>query len=727
MSRVSQEEMDLVVRTNALFDREIQRQAQEHPRIYRNICFYSGAQWVWWNKRCNQIEELPREKDYSVRITENHTRGLVGRVISMLMRDNPKWQAIPLTSDEADRLAARTWKHFLDYEIDRMRVMNLLRNKALLWAMLAGRGWLEFGWDPDGGETRELRIHRQPEEPAGEGGEGLDQGGIADLLPPEMQEEIQAMIPTGDLYCEAPSALNIFVDPSAEEWERTRWIGKVTFHHVQEVEDFAGLKPGTLRADVTSGVHHQYSVRVLEGMQETGRSSLYAMGDGGGTPTGQTSDGKYIRAMGLYDGDDVENMIAVKRLWVRPSREAPNGRYVIVAGDRCLNNKSLGKAKFDNPYRTLPFVPFYCYQQPGSQFCQSLVDDLYPGQVRINRLLSNDTAIHNMHRSPQWLVHENSLVDKRAFNDNPSQLIPYRGPSNVLPPKRLDPPNLVFDLRSRYELCISGLEKIASVEEASRGVNPSGGRSAAVVNALSAKSEEGHAILKSNYLDSLTECGRLVAKIAKRFINEDRIIPFIGNGGKTSAMLFKQAQIERCFDVRLTTDVGLPETLLGRTQLILQLTQANFLNLADPREKDIALKLLDSADIEGFFDMDESAERYRVHLENMVLLQGGDVEVKSYDLTRTHIEGHTKFMRSNTAQEAFAKDPEAEKRLQAHVDWHVAVRSGSQVEANPNGVSLGSLPSAEATASSPAPGTDSAGGAIPGGGEPMGTAPGPLG
>lgn len=698
----------MVSRVNELAEREVLRQSSEHPRWYRNLCFYLGAQWVWWNKRYNVIEELPRDADWSVRITENHIRPTIHRMISQIMRDNPAWQAIPVGSTEEDRLATKQWRYFLDHEWNRMMVPRLMRNRVLLWALLTGRGWLELGWDPDAGDPREVRIPRQPQA-SDEGGAGvLDmKPGMENKFGPEF--DVLSVF-EGDLFAEAPSPFNIFSDPSAETWQQTRWVMKITFHHMQEVEEFAGFDPGTLDSDVSGMTQQSFSLRVLEGVKETGGHRMLSALSGGGAVAGTDQEGKYIRSMGMYSSDDAASLVAVKRLWVRPNRSAPEGRYLVVAGGRCLNSRALGKERFHNPYRTLPFVPFTCYEQPGSNFAQSVVDDLYHLQVRLNRLLSNDTAIHNLHRSPQWLVHEQTLIDKRSFNDKPTQIIAWKGPVNLPPPRRIDPPNLSFDLRARYDLVIEGMQRVASVGNVSSGENVSGGRSAAVVDLLQKADESGREIIKDNYYDSLTEAGRLAAQITKRFVREDRVIPALGRGGKVSAILFKQAQIERCLDVRISGEDGLPSTLLGRMKMILQLSQTGLMNFLDPRDKTAALRLLDAADLEGFFDMGEDSERERIAMEHQLLLQGMDPPIKPYDLARTHIEEHTRWMREPSQQEAFSQDPSLEQRAQQHVDLHLDSRNMNQVEPGTVQPQLGSLP---AEASSPAAGPGSASGSGP--------------
>jgi len=691
MARISQEEQEMVARVNALADCEILRQSAEHPRWYRNLCFYLGAQWVWWNKRYNCIEELPRDADWSVRITENHIRPTLHRMVSQIMRNNPQWQAIPVGNTEDDRLAARVWRHFLGYEWDRMQLPRLLRNRTLLWALITGRGWLEIGWNPDIGNPHEIRLARQPASVPDDGqlGEQMqalgDEEGIG-------QEFDVLTLPEGDLYAEAPSPFNVFLDPAAESFHQARWVMKVTFHHVQEVEEYAGFEPGTLSPDVAAVQQQAFSLRVLEGVRETGgHKVLAALSAGGGTPAATGADGKYIRSMGLYSGDDAASLVAVKRLWVRPSAKAPEGRYIAVAGGRCLNRRDLGRERYHNPYRTLPFVPVTCYEQPGSQFAQAVVDDLYPGQVRLNRLLSNDTAIHNLHRSPQWLVHEQTMIDRRHFNDKPTQIIVYKGPLNLPPPKRVDPPNMAFDLRARYDLVLAGMQSVSSVGNVSQGNNVSGGRSAAVVEVLQRADEAGREIISDNYYDSLTEAGRLVASIAKRFVREDRLIPALGRGGKYSATLFRQAQVERCLDVRVTGEDGLPTTLLGRMKMLLQLAQTGLMNFLDPRDKMMAVRLLDSADLDGFFDMGEENERERIALEHQLLLAGMAVPIKAYDLSRTHIEEHTRWMREPAQQELFSANPDLEQFVQNHVDLHINSRNMNQVEPNAGAPNMGSV------------------------------------
>lgn len=669
MPRISQEEQDTALRVNRLADWLIGLQSAEHPRMYRNLCFYHGAQWVWWNKRYNQIEELPRTKDWQVRITENHCRQLINRAVAGYMRTDPRIQAIPVSSGEAHRLSARVVRHYMDYTWERCNVQHFIRNRALLWATVVGEGWLELGWDPDAGGEVELRIPRLPE-PLPQPGEDVIYDLLASGMPNEYGPEIRR-INIGDLRVGAPSPFCIYKDPDAENWEDVRYIIKVTFHPVQSVEDTYGLEPGTLHGDVSPTTSTNYSLRVMEGLRELGRNQLL---ESSTSVKGRDEQGRYIRSMGIYDSGDSHELVMLKEMWVRPSRKTPEGRYVIVANERCLNPRELGRSRFHNPYGDIPFIRFTCYPMLGSPYCQSLIDDLYPLQVRLNRLLSNDVAIGNMHRSSQWLVHKEALVDKNAFNDRPGQLIPYGGRPQDPPPKRIDPPSVIYDFKVRYDMTVNAMQGIVSEREASLGINPSGGRSAAVVTKLQQADEQGHALIKDNYYDSLTRLGRLMMKISQRFIAEDRVIPVTARNGRLGTALLREVDVQNCVDVRVMGDDGLPSGILPRMNMILQLAAATGLNFTDPAQREVLMRILEAADLESFFDNDDGEERFRVHMEHRLFAEGfRDVPVRPYDLTPVHIEGHRRWMASPEAQDLFQQQPEMEQVAQAHLDLHITV------------------------------------------------------
>lgn len=662
MGRRSNAEKRAVEFVNDLFKRELTRQATWHPRWYRNLSMVKGQQWLWWNRDTNQILELPRREAWHIRLTINRLRGIIWRVIAQVTRNDPRFVAVPVDGSERNRLAAQAWQDYLTYIWEQNKVRRLLRDRVLPWASIVGRGWLKVCWDPDAGNEREYRVPRHPDanEQAVE---------LADLLQGGAENFDVERLRDGEVRFEAPSPFNILLDPAAESFDKARWLMEIQFCHVQEVEDTYGLKRGVLKPDLGDSSVPSYALRVLTGMKELAGAVASVVG------TATDPDTAFLKAVGLYEGDDLESMVAVKHLWVAPTRDAPEGKYIIVANERALN-PGTGKDRFRNPYGRIPFVPFDCFPGLGSTVPQGLIDDLYPLQTALNRTFSNHLAVRNLHRGPQWLVPRRTMVDRNAFNDRPTQIIPYEAAPNIPAPKRIDPPTMSFDHRADVASIMEQMEEVASLRPASRGLNPAGTRSNSALETMQAADEEGRAPMKERYHDGLTDTAGLVANVVKRFVREPRLM-LIHQGSQVRMGLFSQADVEGCTDVRLSGEPGLPRTLMGRLRFIMGMAEAGLLSVADPSQRSLAFRLLGSADLQGFFDQGEGTERERIFLENQLLLRGMQVKAKPYDNHVLHADEHVRFMRSPEAQLAFQQNPELEQGFQQHLNPHINVQEGT--------------------------------------------------
>jgi len=713
----SSDDYELAHWVDGICENSMYAMQREQSRWYRNIAFLGGQQWIRWNKRLSTVDELPRTKDWHVRLTLNLLRDVIHRMVSAVTRGDPRFFGVPQSATEGDRLSARAVGRYLDHVWESNYLSGLLEDEVLIWAMTTGRGWVQPYWDPDAGDVNHVRVPKQttPEDEAGpEGKEDLFEAipGLAEEAGASLDPGFKTVaVREGAIRFRCVSPFNVVFDLSGESYAEARYAGTMTFANRQNVEENFNLKPGTLTPDTQDAQRTGFSQSVREGMQTIGRGIGSMMA---GSVAGSGTNGKYLRHVGLYDSpSDTSELVMLKEIYFQPNEKYPDGRYVAVCNGLVLN-KGRGEERFYNPYGGINLISFEAYPRVGSPFCDAPMDDLCPPQMAVNRLVSNHIAVGNLTRGRQWLVHNKSLVDRNSFTDAPNQIILYGGrPGLTVAPKPVDPPRYTGEMAAELNIYIEMIERISGVREVSQGENVSGGRSAAVVRHLATLGEQGRKSIQNRYRRSIAKLGRLVVLIAQRFVKEDRLIPMTGKNGQLSAQLFRSADIESCLDVRVVCEDG-PNSVMEKKQYALDLANVGLFDMQDPQQKTVFMRLLDHPDLDALIDMDETSERTRVYEENMMMLNGEEVRPEPFDNQLLHAMGVTAFMKEARTRELMESDPQLKQRLLAHRDAHIMALQGSEAAEAP------------IDESSSAPGGSSGGAGSPGGPAPTGPGGGAM-
>jgi hypothetical protein len=498
-------------------------------------------------------------------------------------------------------------------------------------------------------------------------------------LPPEMDAELEQAksifgeeepeaneanepVKEGDFVFGAPSYYSILTDPFAFRHEHLRWLIEEQLVPLQEVEELYGV---TLTPDESTDAPERDGIAAGVGMLVGSVfSALTGIGKGGGKS-------KYVKKTGLYG--DSDKLVLLRTLYTSPSPKSPDGRIVVTAGDVLLEAK-------DNPYGLIPFVPIPCIPVPGSPVTVPMVSLFRPLQLAIDRLVSQDIRNARMFGNPQWLAKRRTVINPADFDDTEGRLIQFdsdpQDPSST--PRRLDP---AFSQGSTNQIMMlrEMMYEVAGLNEASRGENPSGGRSAEMLYALSAKDDEGNLPIQQGMDDALSDLGRIILQVGKRFFKEDRVARVVGAGGEVMVREIAKTDILNGFDVKVRGDNYLPRSWSQRVDVAMKMAQSGMYDMENPEERTELLRMMELGSVNSLWDKGEEQERYSIHEENLALVEGtGAVPVSAYDLHKQHLYGHRKFQRSGEYKQLLAAMPDAERaavvaRIDAHTDEHYDV------------------------------------------------------
>lgn len=689
-------EEHLAAWVNDCYRQGLLRQRKEHPQWFLSISFLAGLQFVWYNEFSGVVDVIPRANGWEVRIPINKLKPVAEQVLAQLLSSAPRFITTPNSSSERGYIASRAWQDWFNAIWSEEQAERQLRDVALLWAICAGRGWTRILWEADQGRQRTVRVPLEPgdEDTVHSAAASEDDADLMGALGKENGGEEpldrEETVPEGKIGISCPSPFNVFTDHAASPYGPFRWLLEVSHVHRQEILDVYGAEIAP--DEFESSVVPNYSRRAWYGLNR--------YFDASGMDATATALGRMVKGAGVYSGDDASQTVLLKEMWVAPNKRYPQGRYVVVAGNQVLRC-------IDNPYGRIPYVPMVWFPRPGSDQSDGLIGQLRPLQKALNQAFGRMLSTLNFHASPPWVVEDGTIVDMRAFSDRPNNVIVYKSPygNGTGAPKREQPPQFTGNYSAVLEWIEREMENIAGIRPASQGINPEGSRSASMLQVLINQDREGRTNAVARYKESLTEMGRLIMEITRRFVTEDRVVSVIGRDGEAKTFEFTRADIDYGHDVRVSVGGFPPIAPADRVRVVESLTKSGYVDATTPQGRKLAAKILETGDLNVIFDGGDPVERLRIHTENLLMLEGEDVPVESFERHEDHAEGCAAFMRTPEARELFAKDSAAKQRFQGHLDRHINYlnvgqqptpfmpgEQGSSAAAGPAAVGAGAAP-----------------------------------
>jgi hypothetical protein len=384
----------------------------------------------------------------------------------------------------------------------------------------------------------------------------------------------------------------------------------------------------------------------------------------------------------------VDDLHAASSRWLltqwfeRPTAAHPQGRYVVVLGDRIVKDTRLPYIEEarsidpgDNYNITMGIIPHFAMKFPGRLVPPAPMGQLRPAQIRYNELLT-DQRINRRTVGRTKLLYEKGTLDEDAWNNSHAERIGL-DPSAAIKPQLVQGAPLV-GLRDEK------MDALASFEEASgqtgvlRGQNPAQVRGAFHLDILREESMV-LAYADTDQAEHAYElCARLALAIAKHRYTPERVIQIVGRDRAGMALTFKTAVINT--DVRVRTGsmhprnhavreaklVELlqygafidPQTGKPNLQLYWEMTELGTLNRSlDPiqrqriRAREESVRMLLYSDVIMPFDHEDHLIHIEEHLAAMARPEWYEAENAIKALMLSHIEAHRNIAADQLAPE----------------------------------------------------------------------------
>ena len=261
-----------------------------------------------------------------------------------------------------------------------------------------------------------------------------------------------------------------------------------------------------------------------------------------------------------------------------PSKDEPNGRLTIVAGDKLVYDGELPYINAAGDKRGFPFIRQCALNSPGSFFGTSLIERLIPVQRAYNAVKNRKHEFMARLSGGVYAV-EDGAVDVESLEEEgfyPGRVVVYRQGSQ--PPVPMNPGSVPAEFRDEEDRLLEEFRRISGV---SNILNISGtGLTSMSGYALSLLLEQENArmtVTTESIRAAVKEVSRHILRLYKQFADKKRLVVISGDSGAVEAVAFIGSELGGD-DVVQETDSEMVESPATRKNMVLELMRYGLLS-----------------------------------------------------------------------------------------------------------------------------------------------------
>lgn len=388
----------------------------------------------------------------------------------------------------------------------------------------------------------------------------------------------------------------------------------------------------------------------------------------------------FMGGEGAYARNVLKNSELVVEYYQKPCRAYPNGRLLIVAGDRLVHSGDLPYKNGENGTRTYPFVRQCALPMSGAFFGGSVIDRMIPVQRAFNAVKNRKHEFLNRLTMGVLAVEDGSLDTQELCEEGlaPGKVLVYRQGSQ--PPAMLGADSLPAEFQQEEARLLDEFVLVSGVSEISAtSRNNTNVTSATGLQLLIDQDDTRLAVTTDSIKQAMIKVGRQVLRLLRQFATEKRLMRMTGEGKRVEMYYFRGSDLSSD-DVVFETDNDETDSPTKRRSLIYELYNMGL--LADENGKvsdETRERVLNAL---GFGGLEAARGLSALHAnkaaEENRQLCAGDVPVDSFDDDSVHIAEHTRFVLSDE----FPAAPGQKERFAAHIEAHEAQRKGKTPQNN---------------------------------------------
>ncbi len=571
-----------------------------------NLNYFMGDQYCEIGQN-GEIEDYGKQYFWQQREVYNHTATVLETRISKLSGIKVGMSVRPLSSDEADKQSAAFSTKILSSVFNEINLQKLI-DEANMWSEVTGTAFYKVVWNGECGR----RIGRQGEE---------------DIYDGDVSVEV---IPPFDIYPDSVTNMQLSDCMS---------LIHAKAYPISVIKDKWGV-------DVPS--------EEVSGFAMSGTSTLGGLGYSG-----------YVR--GLSQGS-LENYAMVIERYEAPTSERPNGRLVIVAGDKVVFEGDLPYVNKEDGRRGFPFAKQTSVIAPGCFFGTSIVERMIPIQRAFNAVKNRKHEYLNRMTMGVLAVEDGSVDIENLEEDglSPGKVLVVRQGGRM--PQMLEIGSVPVELIREEERLLDEFTTISGVSDLMKySQAPSSNTSAKAITLLMEQDESRLKITATEVRSAIKEVAQMILRLYKQFALNARKKRIAGDNGEVELRYFDRNDISSD-DVAFDVSGDVLESASSRKNMVIELLNLGLLTddagKMSSANKAKVLEMLGFGNWESARELDELNKSRAIEENEKVYTES--VEIGEVDDDDIHIAEHSKALLGREHEYT----PEARKRLVEHIRDH---------------------------------------------------------
>ncbi len=363
-----------------------------------------------------------------------------------------------------------------------------------------------------------------------------------------------------------------------------------------------------------------------------------------------------------------DDSVTVIEKYEMPTAEHPNGRLIIVAGDRLLHMGDLPYVNGENGKREYPFARQVCIDNLTNFFGTSVVERIIPVQRAYNAVKNRKHEFMNR-IAVGVLAVEDGAVDTDLLEEEglpPGKIVVYRQGST--PPIMLSPSQVPSEFSREEEKLLNEFVMISGVSEVTTYSQvPSNVSSGTAISLLLEQDDTRISLTADSLREAVKRIGKQILRLYRQFAKVPRVKRITGENGEVEIAAFSASNIDS-EDIVFDTLNDIEDTLSARRAMVYDLLKLGLFTDNDGRmPADTKTRLFE---ILGFGNWENGRSEEEIHrkkaLKENLDFENGEITPDVYDNHSMHISEHIKMCVSSKC----GKDKALHDRVASHIAKH---------------------------------------------------------
>lgn len=588
-----------------------------------NINFYLGNQYSYISPN-GEIMEYGKQYFWQEREVYNHIANLIELRLAKLSRVRPALNVIPFSDEEHDIACAKISKKILKSISSNVNISKIL-SQGTIWSEICGTVFYKIDWNNTLGKIV-----------------GID----------ELGKEIRE----GDVDISVVSPFEIYPDSNTyNNVEDCMSIIYARTFHKDAVKNTWGVEVEGKDIDV-------YTLDAISSMGGLGYSSI------------SNSMSKKLK----------KDQVLVLEKYEKPTIDYPNGRLIIIAGDKLIYVGDLPYVNSVENKRGFPFIRQTCLTTPNCFWGTSMVERCIPIQRSFNAIKNRKHEYLNRLTMGILSVEDGSLDIENLEEEglSPGKVLIYRQGAKA--PALMSNGSVPMDFQYEENALINEFVNVTGITDLSRDLT-SGNISGIALQLLIEQDEVRLVFSADEIRNAAKEISKQILRLYKQFAIVSHTSRIIGDNGGVELFYWNSSDINS-EDVVFETENEINESLAQKRNMIFEILKMGLLEDENGKiPNSVKGKVLDQLGFgiwENSHDM-RSIQKHSADKENIELIMKLNIKnPQEIDDHEIHIEEHTAFMLGCDFEKKSIIAPNIEEMMLNHIEKHKELKKLNNLKNN---------------------------------------------